>query len=558
MTGHDQSKFHQDMPVADDCRKAEPHSWATTATGGEQDDDVDLGELEVSSDTDEPKLKVSYPVVEKPVKASGGDDMFDFDELEDLLDTMAEETAEVEELSEQDRASKRPENLMNLKAHQAPEHFAVRRREQMSDKPPIGLVVNGSRGDVQPFVALAQEFQRRSRRAILFTNYDFLNFCAAAGVEAVATFASWTDLFDELGGLSCPDFQGEKKISNQDILAFVEGTLYDEESHAAAQRWRERHPGCIVDPYEALEQYKPCVVLHALQSQNAPVRYEHLHKVPAVGVYFTTAFGSHFSSSRVPRPSLFATSTALDVRLPENVLHHITGPWLLEEVVSMQEIESVGSLATLKKFIEAGEKPVAIGWGSMLPQGMPATAMLKLALKALKTSGRRGIILGGWARLHQLGEEFLDGGLEELGTDHEALRQYAREKVCFVERAPHSWLYQWCRCVVNHGGSGTVHAALHSGCPVVVTPIYGDQFHFAQRVSKLGVGVGFQKSLRHIDHKELARAINKALTCVGPPRELAKRMKKDGGAHQAADIVEGFLASEVETGRFRQAASRRS
>jgi len=421
----------------------------------------------------------------------------------------------------------------------------------------IALVVNGSLGDVQPFIALAQELRRRGRRAILFTNYDFLGLCKSAGVEAVATYTGWTDLINIMGGINCPDFFADQKgIPTQDILKFVESTLSDARAHQAAKEWKDSNPGRIMDSYEALVKYKPYMMVYALQSQNSPIRYEHVHKVPAIPVYFTSAFGRHFTRSRPPRPSLFATSPALDIRLSEDN-NHITGPWLLQQSLSNQEIEANPSLAAVKSFIEAGEKPVALGWGSMLPQDMPASDMLGLALRALRIAGRRAIILGGWARLHELGCELLAGGLTEIGTDHEALRKYALEKVCFVEHAPHHWLYPRCHCVVNHGGSGTVHAALRAGCPVVVTPIYGDQFHFAQRVSKLGVGVGLQKSLQHVDFKELSRAIIKAMAkpCVEKARAFVPWMKKDGGTSLAVDILESFLTTQVETGRFKAEAS---
>merc|ERR1712083_692723 len=99
--------------------------------------------------------------------------------------------------------------------------------------------------------------------------------------------------------------------------------------------------------------------------------------------------------------------------------------------------------------------------------------MTTLAVAALKKTKQRGIVLKGW------------GGLGPEVLEEPDLQEYARENVLFVRSAPHEWLFPQCALTVTHGGSGTSAAAMRSGKPTIITPVFLDQHDFAAAVNRL-------------------------------------------------------------------------
>lgn len=175
-------------------------SWGSTrlASDGYPDSDVDLCELDVASDTDLPQT------VQLKGVPSCSNDMFDFDDLPDDFTKPEAKTSSLGGAAVLAGVNSMPQHF----ARRASPRRDLHRLEEKSVE--VAMLINGSRGDVQPFVALAQELGRRGRRSVILTNQDFLEFCTSAGVEAVCTFASWSALFDELGGLKCPDSEEKK------------------------------------------------------------------------------------------------------------------------------------------------------------------------------------------------------------------------------------------------------------------------------------------------------------------------------------------------------------
>lgn len=121
--------------------------------------------------------------------------------------------------------------------------------------------------------------------------------------------------------------------------------------------------------------------------------------------------------------------------------------------------------AKLEDFLAAGRAPVYIGFGSMTdPNPQRSTALL---LEAISCAGIRAIISEGWAGL---------GGI--------ALPSH----VMVVGAVDHSTLFQRVSAVVHHGGAGTTTTAARAGRPQIIVPHVLDQFHWAGRVQRLGIG----------------------------------------------------------------------
>jgi len=137
---------------------------------------------------------------------------------------------------------------------------------------------------------------------------------------------------------------------------------------------------------------------------------------------------------------------------------HIPGYFFLEEPDYQPPAE-------LMKFLESGDAPVCITFGSNLNR--EGGRVLKTVLDSLAHNGQRGILLTGWG-----------GNLE----------QRIPPNVLVLPEASHTWLLPRCLAVVHHGGAGTTGAGLRAGIPNIVLPSATDQPFWAKRVTELGAG----------------------------------------------------------------------
>jgi sterol 3beta-glucosyltransferase len=209
-----------------------------------------------------------------------------------------------------------------------------------------------------------------------------------------------------------------------------------------------------------------------------------------------------FSPSVVPRPDDW----------PD--WHHISGYWFLDHDPSWSPPDS------LVRFLEAGPKPISIGFGSML--GLEAEKLLKLSVQALIQTGQRGVLLGGWAELSDL----------ELP-----------DTIFQIDAVPHDWLFPRMAAVVHHGGSGTTAAGLRAGVPSILVPFFGDQPYWGRRVHTLGVGP------RPIQRKsltvpKLADAITHAVEDESMQQNavaLGKCIRAEDGVGSAVDFIRRYL-----------------
>lgn len=198
---------------------------------------------------------------------------------------------------------------------------------------------------------------------------------------------------------------------------------------------------------------------------------------------------------------------------------------------------------SLLDFISSSDQPpVYFGWGSMI--ACSPLHMMELAVRTLMRLKRRGIILSGWAGLCL---ELLDSSKAE---DAQALLDYARRAVFILDNsAPHEWLFRQCSAVVHHGGAGTTASALRSGRPSIITPCAFDQPEIADKVTKLGVGIGLSQ-FHKVTSDDLVNALWSALhdqTLVEQAAALGSQMRAEDGATEAASRIMTFIGHKRES-----------
>jgi sterol 3beta-glucosyltransferase len=193
---------------------------------------------------------------------------------------------------------------------------------------------------------------------------------------------------------------------------------------------------------------------------------------------------------------------------------HATGYWFLNEPNGWQPPKG------LTAFLDAGPAPVYIGFGSMPDKDARKTT--QLITDALRMSGQRCVLLSGWSG---------------LGRDR------LPETVFVVDSIPHSWLFPRMAAVVHHGGAGTTAAGLRSGVPSILTPYAADQFFWAQRVEALGVG---PKSVSYhtLTAERLAAMIRQAVTdkeMREQAKEFGRRIEAERGVERAVEFIAKYL-----------------
>lgn len=209
-----------------------------------------------------------------------------------------------------------------------------------------------------------------------------------------------------------------------------------------------------------------------------------------------------FSPAVVPPPSDW----------PERI--RVTGYWVRGAADDWRPGESI------TRFLAGGPAPVYVGFGSR-PEREPK-ALADLVLGAVRSSGQRAILLTGW------------GGLTVADSGDDVL---------VVDEVPHDWLFPQMAAIVHHGGAGTTGTALQSGTPSVVVPSFADQFFWGERVEALGVGTTLPR--RRLTLESLTEAIVSA-TDANLRREaktLGERLRAENGVTRAVDELTALLGT---------------
>ena len=189
---------------------------------------------------------------------------------------------------------------------------------------------------------------------------------------------------------------------------------------------------------------------------------------------------------------------------------HICGYWFPEDIDWQPPLD-------LKAFVEAGDPPVYIGFGSMPVKNPDKTT--NIIIEALKQSGQRGMLHMGW------------GGLGD---------QALPDSVFKINYAPYSWLFPRMRMVIHHGGSGTTALGIRAGIPSCIVPFVFDQFFWGNRIAELGAGP------QPIPHRSLTVARLQRAIDLGvndhqirvKSSELGQKIQAEKGLENALQIIE--------------------
>ena len=210
-----------------------------------------------------------------------------------------------------------------------------------------------------------------------------------------------------------------------------------------------------------------------------------------------------YSEAVVPRPDDW----------PESV--QVTGYW------SRPPPESFQPPADVERFLMEGDPPVAVGFGSMKASDLKTLGAL--LAEALAKVGRRAIWQSGWSDLRS--------------------SSHGRGRILVTRELPHGWLFPQVAAVIHHGGAGTTGAALRAKVPSIIVPHAFDQRFWGRRVSALGCGPP-AIDIKDLTASGLASALQLALEDDRMHAALARLgdcLHAEDGPTRAAEQLEQWM-----------------
>jgi vancomycin aglycone glucosyltransferase len=405
------------------------------------------------------------------------------------------------------------------------------------------LAAVGTRGDVQPALALALELRKLGHAVRLCTSPNFIDWAKSLGLEAVPMGVEMRMPSRKSGPMP--------KLTAEEL-----------------RRLRESMPDLITDQFETIgAAAEGCDVIVGANAHQyaAPSIAEHAGIGCVTAVYAPVSLPSPDLAPPPPPGQAIdmAGSTSVEEqwrnaasvwneraleRINHNrgrlgmspiddVLDYVltdhtwlaadaalgpvpttpgrkilqTGAWVLTDATPLP--------ADLEAFLQEGEPPIFVGFGSMPAAGDAAHRLIAAA----RAVGRRIVVSRGWAEL-----ELVDDAPDCMA----------------VGDVSHDVLFPRVAAVVHHGGAGTTATAARAGVPQVITPMFGDQFYWASRIVDLGAGTTTPYS--KLTEEFLTGALREVCdpAVVARARTLARRVGRDG-----AEIAAKRLEAEYGAAR---------
>lgn len=395
----------------------------------------------------------------------------------------------------------------------------------------ILLSTIGSRGDVQPLVALALQLKALEQDVLLCVPPDFREWIEAFGL-------STTTLGPEVRGTAkvspsvVPSSEQRRQMIEGTVAAqfatigaaalgcdlILGATALQVAAPSVAERLRIPYvfaaycPAVLPSPHHAPPVLRMRGDESSPNADNGELWARDAHEWNET---WRTLINSQRASLGLPeiddarsyvltdRPWLAADRTLAPWPGSADAVFQ-TGAWLIDDHRPLDD--------ELQSFLDAGEPPIYFGFGSIrAPQDLS-----RVMIESARAVGRRAIVLRGWADL-----SVIDDAADCLA----------------VGDVNHHALFKRVAAVVHHGGAGTTTAATRAGVPQVVIPQHYDQPYWASRVAQLGIGVSHEEPTPTIG--SLSSALARALEADMKDRSgaIAARVRTDGAGIAARTLI---------------------
>jgi sterol 3beta-glucosyltransferase len=369
-----------------------------------------------------------------------------------------------------------------------------------------GIIAIGSRGDVQPFVALSVGLIRRGHRVTLLAHENFKSFVEGFSIDFYPLTGSAEEMIHDPKGLRLLQSGNTLKL-----LRYIHERGLAVQDRVNRDLWEGCQPAdvlvtsvlgvpwvsCIAEKtgkrWAIIQLSFPTTPTRAfpfagMDVVNFPVynlltyrliRSFYWRQIKAAVNEFRRSIGlpqlKHSIFDKAASDHILTLYAVSPVLLPR------PADWdpdtQVTDFLSLPSPPVDGTAATAKDlmdWLDDGERPIYIGFGSM-PIPDPALFM-RVLQELLARTPHRYIFCQGWSQL------------ADYPTD---------SRLYVVPTADHAWLLPQCRAAVIHGGVGTLAATLQAGVPPVIVSIFGDQNWWGKRIERMQLG-------RHLSFKRLS------------------------------------------------------
>jgi len=408
----------------------------------------------------------------------------------------------------------------------------------------ITILCSGSRGDFQPYIALAQSLKKAGIPVRIAASKSFQEFVMQYGVDIYPLMIDYktVDLDPRLiKQTQSADNPLKMLFTFNKMKNFVIDMADEMYDACAGSDLIVYHPGCAIGYFAAEHMGIPSVLaapfpMHRTKEVASVIAYGHQRMPNSLsytllqGFLWMAAkssaaivlknrlgklpknFACPFERADETHPALISCSAVVFPR-PKDWNEHIHqyGYWFVEEPADYTPSEE------LARFLSAGEKPIYFGFGSVFHED-DTDRFIQIISEALSLTNRRGIISGMGSGMHLPDHMFAVGSI------------------------PHSWLFSKVSAVCHHGGAGTTAAGFKAGVPSIIIPFSNDQFAWAHRAYDLGVGTK-PLSRKKLNASDLASAIEAAHSdqMRTNAKKLAENIATENGARDCASVITQLL-----------------
>ncbi|QSZ28778.1 hypothetical protein DSL72_003283 [Monilinia vaccinii-corymbosi] len=412
----------------------------------------------------------------------------------------------------------------------------------------ITCLTIGSRGDVQPYIALCKGLMAEGHKTRIATHLEFKDWIESHGItfapvdgdpaelmricvengmftysflkEASSKFRGWIDDLLSSAWIACQD--SDLLIESPSAMGGIH----------IAEALRIPYFRAFSMPWTRTRAYPHAFAVPEHKMGGA---YNHITYVMFDNVFWKAISGQ---VNRWRKKELGLQATSLEKMQPNKVpfLYNfspsvvvppldysdwirVTGYWFLDEGSNYTPPKDLDEF--IKKARADGKRLVYVGFGSIVVAD--SAALTRTVVASVTKADVRCILSKGWSdRLDKKGANDVEVPLPP--------------EIFQIKSAPHDWLFSQIDAAAHHGGAGTTGASLRAGIPTIIRPFFGDQYFFGQRVEDLGVGIlikkinvsVFSRALWEASHSE--RMIVKA-------KVLGEKIRKENGVDTAIQCI---------------------
>jgi sterol 3beta-glucosyltransferase len=411
----------------------------------------------------------------------------------------------------------------------------------------VTFLTLGTRGDVQPYLALAKELIKNGHEALVCTGRSFKNFIEENGVEFYEATADLMAILESEEGRMA--FNGGSfnifkilKFAKEVITPAYRRSMYDFLEASKGSNMIVYHPKALGAGDIAEYLGIPCIsmppvpILFPISEFPNFVIASKRNLGPALNklTYKATALGessymkdiNEFRKNALKLPKRKSGERTFKVKGRDIPIIYPISPYIFKEVESWKDRVYVSGFffmdigkakldEKLEDFIAKGRKPIVVSFSSM-PLKNPEGFKEKL-VKALRETENRAVVLTGTSGMSFENEE----------------------NIFAAEKAPHRLLFMQAKGIIHHGGVGTMSEALLSGAPQLIMPFTTDQPFWAHTLYSKGYTMKPLKE-KNVEISDLVKAFQEMdnVKYIEKAKDIQSIILKENGLQNAVKYME--------------------